>query len=475
LQKIRLIWADFLIYCCDMGTILRRALVGAALVLVAGFGVLGSVAHTPHAAAQTASTADATRARLQAEYDQLQVEIAQWQKVLDDTKAKKNTLKGDVSALTAKINEATAQIKQKNVVITQLSDQISQKNKQISSLQNQMDQGLESMGKLIRQQNETDTYPMALVMFSSQTLSDVFNEVEARSNIQLQLQDKFNEIQNVKTVTQAQKDDLTHKQNAQVDAVHAVQVTQAQVAAAKTEKSQLLAITANQEVEYQKVLAANQAKAAAIRAALFPLRDAASIQFGDALKYAQAAQKTTGVNPALVLAILTQESNLGANVGQCYLTNDATGGGVGKNSGTAFARVMNPTRDVPPFLTIANSFGFDPHHQVVSCPIASAGGYGGAMGPAQFIASTWAGLAKRIARARGEDVANPWDPQDAITAMSVFLGDLGAGAGGYSASHTAAAKYYAGGGWATAGQTYADQVMGRVDKIQQNIDFLNNL
>ena len=97
------------------------------------------------------------------------------------------------------------------------------------------------------------------------------------------------------------------------------------------------------------------------------------------------------------------------------------------------------------------------------------------MGPAQFIASTWASLAGPIASARGVDVANPWDPTDAIMAMSIYLGRLGAGAGGYTASHTAAAKYYAGGAWATVGRTYANQVMAKVADIQKNIDFLKSI
>ena len=240
--------------------------------------------------------------------------------------------------------------------------------------------------------------------------------------------------------------------------------TKKQIATNKTQKQQLLAIKSGEEKQYQKLLAANQAKAAAIRAALFPLRDAAAIPFGTALQYAQNAQKTTGVPPALVLALLTQESNLGANVGQCYLADDATGAGVGKNTGRPFTNVMAPKRDVPIFLRMAVALGFDPHRQAVSCPIASAGGWGGAMGPAQFIPSTWS-LYMGIN-------ANPWDPAVAIMAMSLYLGDLGAGAGSYTAMHTAAAKYYAGGAWASAGQGYATQVLSKVAGIQQNIDFL---
>ena len=43
--------------------------------------------------------------------------------------------------------------------------------------------------------------------------------------------------------------------------------------------------------------------------------------------------KTT-IDPAFLLAIITQESKLGANVGQCYLSDPDTGAGVGKNTGT---------------------------------------------------------------------------------------------------------------------------------------------
>jgi len=92
---------------------------------------------------------------------------------------------------------------------------------------------------------------------------------------------------------------------------------------------------------------------------LFPLAGISQkIEFGTALSYANDVNSKLGVDPAFLLAILTQESNLGANVGQCYLTNPDTGAGVGKNTGTPFANVMKPTRDVQPFLEITNALAF---------------------------------------------------------------------------------------------------------------------
>ncbi len=152
-------------------------------------------------------------------------------------------------------------------------------------------------------------------------------------------------------------------------------------------------------------------------------------------------------------------------MGQCYVTNLTTGAGVGKNSGTPFANVMKPTRDIPPFIDLGTRLGFDPVKQVISCP--QGGGYGGAMGPAQFIPSTWHTYEARIASVSGHSVPSPWAADDAITAMSLYFDDLGAGAGGYTAEHTAAVKYYAGGAWATAGSAYANSVMSLASSIQR--------
>lgn len=418
----------------------------------------------------------AERAALQAQYDELQKEIATQQQIIKDTQAKKNTLQGDVTLLNAKIKAAQAQINAKNIVIKQLSAQIAAKTVVIGQLSNRIARGKESLGSILRQTQMLDDYSIVSIALGAQDVSGFFSDLDAFVSIKTDLQKLFADIRSAKAQTETEKATLAIKQNQTVDAKYVVETEQKQISSDKTQKQQLIAITANQEVAYKKVLAERQAKAAAIRAALFPLRDAAAIPFGDALKYAQTAQKSTGVDPALVLAILTQESNLGVNVGQCYLTNDSTGAGVGKNTGTPFTKVMSPTRDVPPFLALGLQLGFDPHKQVVSCPIASAGGWGGAMGPAQFIPSTWALYAARVGVASGEEVANPWDPKSAIIAMAFLLADNGASAGGYTAEYTAAARYYAGWGGAGtgAGKTYAKQVMAKVASVQQNIDFLSN-
>jgi DNA gyrase/topoisomerase IV subunit A len=71
------------------------------VILILFFGIF--LTHTFTASSQTLTAQE--RARLQTQYDQLQTEIAEWQKVLDETKAKKNTLQGDVTILNAQYTD----------------------------------------------------------------------------------------------------------------------------------------------------------------------------------------------------------------------------------------------------------------------------------------------------------------------------------------------------------------------------------
>lgn len=418
---------------------------------------------------------DAQRAACQAQYDQLQQEIAQYQKIIDDTKKKEASLQGDVTTLNAQIAKAQAEINQRNVTIGQLSTQIAQKAATVQTLQTKLSDSQESLAKLIREKAQQESTSLAVLALSSGSLSDFFTTITDIDSLDGALQDHMDQLRGIKTQTEAEKAALAEKQDQQLDAKHDAVLLQQTVSSAKQQKSQELSVTKGQESQYNLVLQQKQAQATAIRNALFKLRDAQGITFSLALQYAQDAEKMTGVRAAFILGILRQESNLGTNVGQCLLTNPTTGAGKGKNTGTPFKNVMHPTRDVPPFLDLTKRLGIDPYSQVVSCP--QSVGYGGAMGPSQFIASTWKSYEKRIEAATGDSVANPWDAKDAVMATALYMKDLGAGAQTYSAERKAAAQYYAGSSWATLGLGYASSVLNFADQYQQNIDFLtqNNL
>lgn len=413
------------------------------------------------------------RKELEAEYDKLQEEIAQWEKILVETRAQKGTLQGDVTALNAQIREAETQIKAKNNAINRLSSEIKQRSVRINELEGKIGDGHNSLAALLRRQNQVDDLSIFEIALGTETAFSLFEDVDNMVSVQIGLHAEFAELRGIKSETEAERAQLSEKQDAELDARYVVEAKKGQVAVAEAEKQRLLAIKANEEAAYSKVLAERQAEAAAIRARLFPLRDTGGIQFGDAVEFAKQASAYTGVRPALILAILSQESDLGNNVGNCYVTNSpAVGDGVGKNTGTPFPGVMHPTRDVPVFMRITEALGKDWSTTAISCP--QPGGWGGAMGPTQFIPSTWALFETKIKAALGVPATNPWNAGHAIMATGLYLQNVGAAGGTYSAEHRAAAQYYAGSGWATRGQTYANSVMGKATKFQQDIDFLKD-
>jgi hypothetical protein len=250
-----------------------------------------------------------------------------------------------------------------------------------------------------------------------------------------------------------------------------------QVETKQDEKERMLTISKGQEKNYEQVIADRKKRVAQINARLFALRGQKGIPFGDALRYAKEAYTGgSGVRPALVLAILTQESNLGKNVGGCYLTDKDTGAGKRISNGEQIATVMKPSRDVTPFMAITSALGRDPYNTSVSCPIKSGGsysGYGGAMGPSQFIPSTWRLYASKIASIAGAGTADPWNPEHAIIGTSLLMRDNGASTQTYTAERNAACKYYSGRSCSGSNEFYGNSVMKLADKIQADIDFLD--
>jgi membrane-bound lytic murein transglycosylase B len=403
------------------------------------------------------------------ELSQIEIELNALLEKQKEQKKQTGTLKGDVDYLTSQINALKAKIKARGLVIAQLKVNIKEKINTINSLSSKIEREHASIAKLIRNTNEFDNNNIIHLIVSDNSLSDFYSDIESYSSIKEAIKRSVDVIKGVKTQTEVAKKDLEVKQDKETDAKVELENAQKKVTQSEKEKKQLLAISKDKEASYAKLAAEKKLKADKIRSALFSLAGVSQkIEFGTALTYANLVKDKTGIDPAFLLAIITQESNLGANVGQCYIKDTSTGAGVGKNTGTAFKNVMHPTRDIPVFLDITNSLGLNAFQTAISCPIANVKGYGGAMGPAQFIPSTWKIFKDRLKVALGYE-ANPWSPKDAFMASGMYLTDLGAVGNSASAQNKAACKYYGTGG---SSCSYSKSVMKLKAKIQDNIDLL---
>lgn len=422
-----------------------------------------------------AQTTDAQqRAELQAELDRIEQDIANNKGTLSELQKRRTSLERDISILDTKIKTAQLQIKQTDLTVKKLQTNIREKQSSIVQVDSKISKQEEALAQILRRTRQIDDIPISTLILSSGSISDVFRELDDFNAIEEALGRSVDEMTDLREELTGHKQELEEKKDETQQVLKAQIVAKQAIQRDESKKKQILTQTKGEEETYQQLIAEKQKRAAEIRVTLFGLRDSAAIPFGTAYEYAKQASAATGVRAALILAILTQESDLGKNVGSCYLTNIETGGGVGKNTGRVFSSVMKLSRDVAPFLEIMQALGRDWPTTPVSCP--QSVGYGGAMGPSQFIPSTWMLYKDRLANATGESMPDPWNPRTAIFATAFLMKDNGAGGGNRISERTAALKYFAGANWKKAANAiYGDNVMDHVDTIQGEIDILNGV
>jgi membrane-bound lytic murein transglycosylase B len=415
------------------------------------------------------------RVTLELELKAYEEQISQYQELISQKQKEGDSLKRDISILDAQIAKAKVGIKARILNINKLAGQIESKTGSIIILSSKIFDAKRAIGFALRKIQENDSMSVVELALTYTDLTHFFNEAEAFSSIQASLHILFSDLINLKNQEEKAKNEFEDQKNSEIQLKALQELEKKTIEKSEAERRRLLNETKGKESEYQKTLKDKQKTAANIRSQLFLLTGSPSISFEKALEYANFAERVTGVRPALLLGVITQETELGKNIGQCLLTNSPNkGDGIGKNTGRSFEGIMKPTRDVDPFMDITSRIGLDPKLMPVSCP--QSGGYGGAMGPAQFIPSTWVLFEKRITKLTGNDPPNPWNAKDAFIASALLLKDNGADEQTYNSEWTAAMRYFAGSNWnKKAYSFYGDNVLDITKKYQDQIDLLASL
>lgn len=428
----------------------------SAIIFVGVFLYVMFAGHSPYAGAQAdAEDVENRKAKLEIELAKVESEINAQTQLLEGKQQERVSLERDVAILETQIDKARLEIRQRDLTIEGIEDDIFDKGRFVAELDDKLENQKESLAQLIRKTNEIDDFSLVEIVLATENVSDFFIDLDSFTSIQKSLNESFREIEQTKELTNEQKEILEDKRSEEIELLGLQELQKAKIEEREDEKQRILSITKGVEASYQLVLDEKRKTAAEIRTALFQLRGSAAIPYDQALTFANEASATTGVRPALLLATFEQESNLGENVGTGNYRDD-----------------MHPTRDVPVFLEITARLGLDPEQMPVSKKPWY--GWGGAMGPAQFIPSTWVLYEDRIGRASGQIPPNPWDPRTAFIASALLLSDNGADRGTYYAERLAALRYFA--GWKNAEKAsyafYGDQVMELAAKHQGLIDIL---
>jgi membrane-bound lytic murein transglycosylase B/uncharacterized coiled-coil protein SlyX len=398
-------------------------------------------------------------------YDQQSAQLAQ---DLTKTSAQKDTLQNAISKLKTKIKGLEANISQGKVMVSDLNLQITDTQTSIDKTSTQIQDSQNQIATILQSVYEEDQKPSFVILLEG-NLSDFFGNLAYLDSLNSEVSNLLDSTRNLKLYLQGQQVKMSSNVD-QLQKTIALQTLQKKENEQnQQQQNQYLKLT---EAQYQLQQTAKQVAdtaSAKIKSMLFQMVGVSKVPtFGEALDVAKSVATMVGIRPAFLLAIISQESALGKNVGQCVLTDASTGNGKRISSGAATIRVMKPGRDVPIFMQLTAALGKDPYNTPVSCWISdyvrgSPSGWGGAMGPAQFIASTWNLFADRLKALLGQ-TADPWAIKDSFTASALYLSDLGASAQTTSAESKAAAKYYGAAG------SYNSMVMRRASCIQSFID-----
>ena len=424
----------------------------------------GSASHFVFAQ-ETLGEVEQEKTQLQQQLQQIQKKISVYQKELASVSKEKQTLQTRMKILHNEQATLALNIEALSLEVEDLNEQVLENQLTIQENEMKLNTIKSQIAEYLREMRENDERNMLFVLFSKHSLFDVLTELQSYTQVATGLNLLSEELHKDNEELNEQKRYLDEKESRIQEYLTLRLLQEEALNGSLSEQSVLLSKTKGLESNYQAVLTDSKKQASQIQSRLYQLLDVGKqITFGQAVKIAQQVSESTGVRASFLLAILTQESNLGKNVGTCNRSGDPPS--------KSWKVIMKPTRDQEPFKTITAELGRNPDITPVSCPMKDKQGnqigWGGAMGPAQFIPSTWMGYKDKITKITGLP-ADPWEIRDAFIAAALKLGNDGATT--QEGEWAAAMKYFSG-STNVRFRFYGDNVIKTADQYEKDIEAL---
>jgi peptidoglycan hydrolase CwlO-like protein len=433
--------------------------------------------------------------------------------ILKDAQDRRQTLQGELNTLQSRINRMEADINRSSLVVKDLTIQVQDTQSSIEVSRRQIADYRLALADILQLAYEQSRRSPIEIILSGQPLSNIFGDLSVMDNISARAEELLQHSIDLEAYLSGQKIKMEQEKKSIETEIYVQSVQKSNLQKTTQEKDVLLTRTKGEEAIYQQQLAETRRQAEAVvselKGRLFRMIDSAQeITEYEAVKLALSVADLTGISPAFLLAIIEQESAVGRYVGGCYLTDVKTGMGTCKDSVASYCsqpgdpaprtmrsspRSKNVNSDTINFVAITEQLGKDWRKEPVSCwipycyhiksgaltrrniavdrsgnIICPAGyapyGFGGAMGPAQFIPQTWLAYKYRTEKILSVSAANPWNPLHAFTASALLLRDHGAD-GTIRGHMSAAGKYYGDGNIG-----YIQGVMRHVEKWDKYIE-----
>ena len=391
-------------------------------------------------------TADDQKATIQEQMEALQKEIDGLDQKIELSQKEKQTLTRELEISNTEIKKRQLEVKKLSLAIADADREIKQKDTAIYAITARIvkirGELAESIALLYRKQSSTILE--AFLQYSS--LSEFFYSIDSIETIQAEIKGSLDELRVARKEEESAKIDLEDFKEEQTSLKSLQELEKRVIERNKKEKDEILKLTKGKEALFQSILSQKKKNLASLKSQLFYL-ERTGVSAEDALKYAKLAADRAGIRVSFLLALLEVETgrqyengvitagthigtgNWKADLYDCYVR-------LGKRSTAENQKTA--------FFKITDALGFDPDKMPVSRRYSNGAGCGGAMGPAQFMPSTWILFENKTAKLTGNNPPNPWNIEDAFTASAIFLAEAGATAKNEAGEKRAAQTYISG-------------------------------
>lgn len=407
------------------------------------FGV--SLAATQQEIEQDIANKNQQIEELQKQIDAFQGQVAQKQE-------KASSVQGEIQRLANEIKKSELEIQGFNLAIQGTNLQINKVEDQIKQTEAKIESSKADLVSALRLMARSEQITPLEMMVKKENLSSFFSDLYDLYFLQSGVKQKVENLKDAKLALAAMGDELNDELDQRQKLKTLEEITNKQAANKRAEQKKVLS-------QVQKEASQINSKIKVVQTDLSRLKEQitylvqAGVSVEDAIRFGKLAAIRSGIRPAFLIAVLDVESRLGLNVGR-----------------TGKWQTDMHTRDHDAFLAICQKLNLDPDKTPVSRKPNY--GWGGAMGPAQFLPNTWLAYENEVARLTGHNPPSPWNIEDAFTAAAVKLARQGA-AQKTRAGEIAAAKAYIGGSPSCSKSIcnfYANTVLDKAREIEKDLE-----
>ncbi len=372
---------------------------------------------------------------------ELEKEAKEFDDKLQQTQNETRTLANETRTLENEIKRRELEIKRLILTIRKSELEIKSKTAGIAELTKKIGKNRKSLGAALLLLYTYDQDNVLLALLKNKKLSDFFGTLDSLNRVQSNIQETLTEFKEERTLLEKKRTELEEFEEEQQGLKALQEVERRFLAQKKKEKEELLRLTKGKEALFQQLLKSKKRDIATLKTQLFYL-EKTGITAEDAIQFADLAAKRAGIRTAFLLALLEVETGREFEEGVISVGTNLGTGNWKRDLYDCYVRLgkkRTAEAEKRAFFEITEKLNLDPDQMPVSR--RPSYGCGGAMGPAQFLPTTWLRFEKKVAELTGHNPPSPWTVEDAFTAAAVFLAQSGA-ASQTASGETRAAKTY---------------------------------